>query len=262
MAPWSSVQIRVSDMSRGSVRGPTASGLARALILGVTCVASPALAAEPTGPPPVDPARKTAPSEPPSVPTPSPVVIAGTPTPPDRAVQPLVWRWARFSTADYVVASTAGALTLAAAILHPLKSHSLQGGVLFDDAARRALRSGNIQTRYAFRDASDVGLSLAATWPFFVDALATAWWYRGSRDVAQEMALLNLETLAISGAVQGVTNVLVSRERPYGPSCGTTELPANALDCDGIQQYRSFFSGHATFSFTSAALICINHTRD
>jgi membrane-associated phospholipid phosphatase len=190
------------------------------------------------------------------------VVIAGTPTPPDQAVPPLVWQWAHFSKVDYVVASTAGALTLAAAILHPLKGHSLQGGVLFDDAVRNAVRSGNVQTRFSFRDASDVGLSLVATWPFFVDALATAWWYRGSRDVAQEMALLDLETLAIAGAVQGMTNVLVSRERPYGPSCGTTELPANALDCDGIQQYRSFFSGHATFSFTSAALICINHTRD
>jgi membrane-associated phospholipid phosphatase len=249
------------------------SRLTRALIiLGAACIASPAMAAEPTGAsaappasgamPPGTPARKTAPNEPPSVPTPSPVVIAGTPTAPDRAGRPLVWKWARFSTADYVVASTAGALTLAAAILHPLKSHSLQGGVLFDDAVRNAVRSGNVETRYAFRDASDVGLSLAATWPFFVDALATAWWYRGSRDVAQEMALLDLETLAIAGAVQGVTNVLVSRERPYGPSCGTTELPANALDCDGIQQYRSFFSGHAAFTFTSAALICINHTRD
>jgi membrane-associated phospholipid phosphatase len=97
------------------------------------------------------------------------------------------------------------------------------------------------------------------TWPFFADALTTAWWYRGSRDVAEEMALIDLETLAISGAVQGATNVFVSRERPYGRDCGTDALPSNAVDCDGSSHYRSFFSGHSAFSFTGAALICIHH---
>jgi membrane-associated phospholipid phosphatase len=160
-----------------------------------------------------------------------------------------------------VVAGAAGAVTLAAAIIHPLPTHYVQGGIFFDNAVRNAVRPSSIQTRYAFRDASDVGLSLAATWPFFVDALATAWWYRGSRDTAQEMALLDLETLAISGAVQGVTNVLVSRQRPYGQDCGTSALPGNALDCGITPEYRSFFSGHSAFAFTSAALICINHTK-
>ncbi len=61
------------------------------------------------------------------------------------------------------------------------------------------------------------------TWPFFADALTTAWWYRGSRDVAEQMALIDLETLAITGAVQGLTNVVVSRERPYGRDCGSAE---------------------------------------
>jgi membrane-associated phospholipid phosphatase len=174
---------------------------------------------------------------------------------------PLSWDWAPFSAADWVIAGTAGAVTLAAAIIHPLPAHYLQGGILFDDAVRNAVRPSSIQTRYAFRDASDVGLSLSATWPFFVDALATAWWYRGSREVAQQMALLDLETLAISGAIQGVTNVVVSRQRPYGQYCGTPELPSAALDCSITPEYRSFFSGHAAFTFTAAALICVNHTK-
>ncbi len=204
-------------------------------------------------------APPTVPNENPPVPTPSPVVIGGTPVPTDRVAIPLGWTRSRFTIADWVVTGTGGALTLATAILHPLKGHSIQGGILFDDDIRNALRSSNIQTRYGFRDASDVGLSLAATWPFFADALATAWWYRGSRDAAQQMALLDLEALGIAGAVQGVTNVVVSRPRPYVQYCGTSELPAAALDCNGPQQYRSFFSGHATFTFTAAALICDNH---
>ena len=172
---------------------------------------------------------------------------------------PYEWKLAPFSTTDWIIAGTAGAITLAMAIVPPLHTHQITGPILFDTAVRDAVRPSSIRVRYDFRDASDVGLSLMATWPFFVDALATAWWYRGSREVAQQMALLDLETLAISGAIQGVTNVVVSRPRPYGSDCGTQALPGNALDCGFTPEYRSFFSGHAAFSFTSAALICDNH---
>jgi membrane-associated phospholipid phosphatase len=176
--------------------------------------------------------------------------------------KPLEWRWSRFTTADYLLTAAGGAMTLAAAVIKPASKAAFSGAILFDDAARDALRPGNIQTRYAFRDASDVGVSLAVTWPFFMDSLVTAWWYRGSRDVAQEMALIDLETFAVSGAVQGVTNVLVGRERPYGRDCGTSELPEAALDCQGSTRYRSFFSGHAAFSFTGAALVCMHHFKN
>jgi membrane-associated phospholipid phosphatase len=222
----------------------------------VSTISTPPAAAAP-GRPPAAPALP--PNEPPSVPNPGPEVIAGTPGSPDRL--PLSWDWRPFSTADYVLTGTAGAITLAAAIIHPLPTHHLQGGILFDDAVRNAVRPSSIQTRYAFRDASDVGLSFAAVWPFFGDALATAWWYRGSRDTAEQMALLDLETLAVSGAIQGVTNVVVSRPRPYAQYCGTPALPSAALDCGVTPEYRSFFSGHAAFSFTAAALVCVNHTK-
>jgi membrane-associated phospholipid phosphatase len=204
----------------------------------------------------------TAPGEVPPVPDPNLLVLGGTPQNPDFAVKPLVWKWKRFTTADYVVTASAGAITLASALFHPISQHSLTGPILFDKSARDALRSSSAQTRYTFRDASDVGLSLEATWPFFVDSLITAWWYRGSRDAAQEMALVDLEALAISGAIQGATNVLVSRERPYGSLCGTSELPNTAIDCQGTAHYRSFFSGHSAFSFTTAALLCLDHEKN
>lgn len=174
---------------------------------------------------------------------------------------PIEWRWQRFSAFDYGVTLAGGALTLAAAIVPPAKTHAIQGPVLFDASVRDALRAPSLQARYTYRDFSDVGVSLAVTWPFFVDALTTAWWYRGSRDAAEQMALVDLEALAITGAIQGTTNVLVSRERPYGPDCGTSELPAQAQDCVGSTRYRSFFSGHTAFSFTSAALICVHHMK-
>jgi membrane-associated phospholipid phosphatase len=175
------------------------------------------------------------------------------------APPPLIWKWARFSTADYFITAGGAALTLAAAIVHPRPQHSLSGGLWFDESVRNALRVDTLPNRYIFRDASDVGLSLMVSWPFVADALTTAWWYRGSRESAQEMALIDLEALAVSGAVQGVTNVLVSRERPYGRDCGSEGLPSDAIDCASSTRYRAFFSGHSSFSFTSAALICIHH---
>ncbi len=226
----------------------------------VTITASP--------PPPADAASRSAGESPPNdaeakhapvrpaLPGPVPTLVS-TDAPP-----PLVWKWARFSTANYLITGFGGALTLTTAIVHPRAQHSLNGGLWFDESVRNALRVDTLPNRYIFRDASDVGLSLMVSWPFVADALTTAWWYRGSREAAQEMALIDLETLAVSGAVQGMTNVLVSRERPYGRDCGSAELPADAIDCANAGHYRSFFSGHSAFSFTSAALICVHHFKN
>ncbi len=178
---------------------------------------------------------------------------------PTDTLPPLTWNWSQFSTVNYVIGATAGAVTLSSAIVKPRATHALSGGRWFDDDVRNALRVRSLSDRYIFRDASDVGLSLTVTWPFVADALTAAWWYRGSREVAEQMALIDLETLTISAAIQGVSNVLVSRERPYGRDCGSNELPSNASDCDGSSHYRSFFSQHSTLAFTGAALICVHH---
>lgn len=175
------------------------------------------------------------------------------------APPPLIWKWPTFSATDYAVTIGGAALTLTAAIVKPRGQHSLTGPIGFDDDVRKALRADRLALRYDYRDASDIGLSLAVSWPFVGDALTAAWWYRGSRETAEEMALIDLQTLAISGAIQGITNVLVSRERPFGKTCGQGELPSDAIDCEGSFHYRSFFSGHSSFSFTGAALICIHH---
>jgi membrane-associated phospholipid phosphatase len=175
------------------------------------------------------------------------------------APPPLIWKWRSFSLADWLVTTAAAGTTLTAAIVKPSAQHKLSGGILFDDSVRNTLRADSLANRYIFRDASDVGLSLSVTWPFVTDALITAWWYRGSRETAQEMSLIDLQALSISGALQGVTNVLVSRERPFGRDCGGDQLPGDAIDCTGSVHYRSFFSGHSAFSFTGAALICVHH---
>ncbi len=250
-------------MTFGGLRRAFTAALSALLL----CIAVETRAEEPPPPQPAAvPIPKNKGGELPPVPNPSPLVLGGVPKVEvligqDEALAgpPLLWKWSRFSTADYFIAGAGGALTLTAAIVQPRSVHSVSGGILFDNGARNALRAHSLQARYQFRDASDVGLSLSVTWPFFADSLTTAWWYRGSRDVAEQMALIDLETLAVAGAVQGAANVLVSRERPYGRDCSSAELPGNAIDCRSGQRYRSFFSGHSTFSFAGAALICVHH---
>jgi membrane-associated phospholipid phosphatase len=174
--------------------------------------------------------------------------------------KPILWNpeWPRFGAADWAITGAGAAIAVAAAIVPPQSKH-VYGGFAFDESARRSLRLPTTEGRYIARDASDVVLSLEATWPFFIDALVTTWWYRGSPDAAAQMALVDGEALAIVTALQGATNTLVSRERPYGKICNTPEQPGQTTDCEGNVRYRSFFSGHTAFTFMAAGLICVHH---
>jgi membrane-associated phospholipid phosphatase len=122
------------------------------------------------------------------------------------------------------------------------------------------VRSSSYDTRGAYADASDVLLSLSISGPILVDSLAVAYWYRGSPDVAWEIALIDVETFLATAAVQGIFSTFTARERPYGRVCGK-EIPADNSACDSYDRYRSFFSGHTSLAFTSASLVCSHHLR-
>ncbi|HVM69066.1 MAG TPA: phosphatase PAP2 family protein [Gaiellaceae bacterium] len=178
----------------------------------------------------------------------------------DRGTDGVHWhprRELRWTTADFVITGAATAVVFGGAVASPRAEH-WRGGILFDEDARDLLRVGTLRGRYSVRDASDVGVSLASTWPFLVDALVTAWWYRGRADLARNMALVSAEAFALAAAVQGAANIVGSRERPFGRLCGT-EIPEQSVDCEPGVRYRSFYSGHATLAFTSAGLLCANH---
>lgn len=174
--------------------------------------------------------------------------------------RPLVWEGQRFSALDWAITGAGLAVTIGSAIARPRANH-WTGGAWFDEDARDFLRLGSAQDRYNARDASDVLLSLEATWPFFVDSLILAWFYHGSPDAAAEMALIDGKALSIVTAVQGASTVFFSRERPYGRDCGSDFLPGETRDCTGSRRYRSFFSGHTSTSFMSASLICVHHLK-
>jgi hypothetical protein len=158
---------------------------------------------------------------------------------------------------EMVVTGTAAGVAVGTAVAAPLHT-GWQGGIGFDNAVRNALRASSFQARLDARDASDVGLGFITTFPILVDSLIVAYWYRGSKEVAVQMGLIDIEALTIAGAIQGTANFLSGRERPYGQDCGT-QIPNDTQDCQSQSRYRSFFSGHSTLSFTSASLVCAHH---
>ncbi len=119
----------------------------------------------------------------------------------------------------------------------------------FDGSARDALRIRSDRQREMARDASDLLLTLMTN-HLAVDALLVTWWGHGRGSVAWEIAMIDVEALALNAALNGVIAGLTSRERPYRAGCAGPEEQQD-LDCRGSKRYRSFFSGHSSTAFTA-----------
>jgi membrane-associated phospholipid phosphatase len=163
----------------------------------------------------------------------------------------------RMDVPEMIVTGVAASIAIATNVAPPLNT-GWTGGILFDDAVRSALRLSSYDAQLEVRTGSDLALAVLTSYPILVDSLIVAYWYRGSADVALQMALIDAEALAIAGAVQGASNFFAGRQRPYGSACATG-IPANTTDCSTDTLHRSFFSGHTVLGFTGAALICAHH---
>jgi hypothetical protein len=162
----------------------------------------------------------------------------------------------RMDTPEMIFTGAAAGIALGTNLVHPLKT-GWTGGILFDDKVR-SLRAPSLDSQLEVRTGTDVGLAAMTTFPFLVDSMIVAYCYRGSDDVALQMALIDAEAFALTGAIEGTTNFLSGRARPYSTECGTG-VPNNTTDCSSDARYRSFFSGHTAVSFTAAGLICAHH---
>jgi membrane-associated phospholipid phosphatase len=169
----------------------------------------------------------------------------------------LSWRYRRVSIQEVYV-SGALALATVGAIATGAGTDGWRGGIAFDDDARRSLRLRRYSARRQARDASDALLALSVAYPVLGDGVLAASWYHGSSDVAEQILLIDTETLALTFAVQATVASLAGRERPYGRDCGG-EVQDDSSDCKRNDRYRSFFSGHAAGAFAGASLSCMHH---
>ncbi|MGZ3476254.1 MAG: phosphatase PAP2 family protein [Polyangiales bacterium] len=171
----------------------------------------------------------------------------------------LVWdpAYTYVSTSQYVILGVAAAVALGSNSVTP-RATNWASTTTLDDKVRNTLRYQTYTGRARARDASDVLLGVMSAFPFIVDSLIVAYWYRGSADVARQMFLIDAEAMAISAAIQGTVTWAAGRERPFVRDCGG-QIPSDTTDCTSSNNHRSFFSGHTSQAFTSAALICAHH---
>lgn len=163
-------------------------------------------------------------------------------------------RWGKVRAPELILTGVATGIAIIGQVVEPIGT-SWSSPQLGDDDVRGFMRLATEGERRIARDYSDVLLTTLTGFPVIFDALIVAGWSRQSPDVAAQMVLMDAEVFAVTMAIQGVTNVLVNRERPYADLCGS-ELPEDSLDCQGSTRHRSFFSGHTAAAFAAAALTC------
>ncbi|MCZ7679118.1 MAG: phosphatase PAP2 family protein [Sandaracinaceae bacterium] len=168
--------------------------------------------------------------------------------------------------ADAAFSGVLSASILSASIV-PLpiqRSASWQGGILFDDATRGGLQLGSPSARQLAATLSD-GLVLGLTAvPVLLDAAIMAWLVRGDPELMGRMILIDLQAHLRAGA----HHHLQVRGRPRAPHGARVPrgraAAARRSTCDSRPDPEiapeSFFSGHTSLAFTSAALICLHHT--
>lgn len=140
-----------------------------------------------------------------------------------------------------------------------------KGGILFDDAARRALALSSASARDLADDISDGLLLTLSTVPALFDAVVMAWLVRGDPELMGRMLLIDFQAHAFAQGLTTLVKRTVRRERPMARGCREDEQRRAAdPDCEGQTNPgiapESFFSGHTSMAFTSASLICLHHT--
>lgn len=176
--------------------------------------------------------------------------------------KPLRWdpAWREFDWFDGALMGVAGAGIVAGLVIGPNTDAPTRGGILFDEGARDFLRLRNSRDRQFARDTSDFFLSAVTAYPYFVDSLLVASWYRQSPRVGMQMALIAAEAAVVTYSLQTATNVIVSRERPFGRECGG-EVSSNSNDCVADNRFKSFLSGHTSQTFAAAGVTCVFHAK-
>jgi len=181
----------------------------------------------------------------------------------EEAAPEVRWRWRSSDIGDYV---TIGAGAAVAGTMIGIGASGVttpsRGGILFDDDVRDAIRLDDEFARQIARDVSDGTLSLLTSAPILFDALVLAAWQHDDPEVALELILIHAEVIAVTLALQTTANIIASRERPYGQTCGgpsPDDLPEESFFCNSPDRFYSFFSGHTSQSFASAAVVCSAH---
>ncbi len=146
----------------------------------------------------------------------------------------------------------------------PLPTHAdWTQPILFDTWARDTLRGRTAALQSFASSSTDSFYKAGALVPFIVDDYFAAAGLQQNADVAWQLAVIDFQSFGVAGLVSLAAEHSVGRARPYTLSCQNgyvTDAQGHHLQqCGTGNDYRSFFSGHAAATATTAGLVCVHH---
>lgn len=167
------------------------------------------------------------------------------------------WQYRRFGVWDGLTVASGAAVALTSTLLGPPAEARWQGGVLFDDGVRSALRADSRAGRDRARAVGDTTYITGALLPTLLDGLIVTLGAHGASDVAGQMLLINVEAYAVAAALLVGSENLFARARPSMKPCA--EDDNYEAYCNNPDEKSSFISGHTGVVATSAGLLCAHH---
>jgi len=164
----------------------------------------------------------------------------------------------RFRLAEYIATAVLGPLAIVEYFAAPAQAEPhWVGGILFDDAARDALRLRSpdaLRASWALADGTGVMLvALSVVLDSLVIPLA-----RKSPDVAWQLLMMDAEAFTLNSLVTITSYDTIGRARPPYEDCTNHTGNVPSVECFGSLT-ASFPSGHIAEAFTSAGLSCAHH---
>jgi len=147
----------------------------------------------------------------------------------------------------------------------PLPSHaSWTQPILFDTWARNLLRGRTAAIQSFASTSTNIMYQGGALVPFMMDDYFAAAGIHQNADVAWQLAVVDFQAYGVAGLVSLAAEHGVGRMRPYVLSCDAhgqvLDAQGHVLQtCGGGNDFRSFYSGHATATATTAGLVCVHH---
>lgn len=147
----------------------------------------------------------------------------------------------------------------------PLPSHATWNSpILFDSWARSVFRGHTAAVQSFASTSTDIMYKAGALVPFMVDDYFAAMSVHRNADVGLQLLVIDFQSFGIAGLISLTTEHAVGRARPYTLSCDASGQVLDAhghvlQTCGTSNDFRSFYSGHATATATTAGLVCVHH---
>ncbi len=179
----------------------------------------------------------------------------GSPSPPDPP--PIEWNeaWPRVDARDYAIVGGLFLSAFATRVLIPTQN-GWAGTLFFDEPIRDWLRVEDPDTQLTITDVSDIFQLGVLAYPIVVDAAIIASLQEDNMELAEQLAIMDLESLGLTTFMIALSKAVVGRARPGVEPCPGSE---DDFSCRNGISRQSFVSGHTAAAFTSAGLICVHH---